>query len=303
MELNVTEIIKGAVKDTAKRLGNDKIVTAEDMIPHMNTVLSGEHCLKEYKENIRYGESEDAKFDIYYPNEGEGPFPVFVEVHGGAWFFGQKSSVEFMPFLDGLKRGYVCVSAGYTLSPKAVYPQSILEIKQLIIYLKQHAKELNIDENNINLWGGSAGAHMAALAVFSEDTGYLKVESEYDAKVKNLILWYGCFNYNIGKRLDEWIYKNFFGSDDLSLVNEKILLSNPGCHITKGAPRTLLQHGLSDMVVPYEQSVYMYSILKEVIGEDNVTLELIENADHADSKLFAKENIKRVFDFIEEKNE
>jgi len=130
MDINVTELIKGAIAATAKRFGDEKIVTAEDMIPHMRTVHGDAYYPQKYIENVQYAASEDARMDIYFPDEQTGTCPVFVEVHGGAWYFGQKSSIEFKPFLYGLKKGYVCVSLGYTLAPKATYPQPVIEIKQ-----------------------------------------------------------------------------------------------------------------------------------------------------------------------------
>lgn len=301
METNIAELIKGAIKATAERFNNDNIVTAEDMIPHMRTILSEEEYPKKYIEDIQYAESEAAKLDIYFPENYEGPYPVFVEVHGGAWYFGQKSSIEFKPFLYGLKKGFVCVSVGYTLAPEATYPQPVIEIKKAIDYLKKNAEKYNIDANRIVLWGGSAGAHLAALAAFSKDTGYLEEKGELDSSVNMLVLWYGCYNYYIGKKLDRWVYENFFGEKELSRIPEKIILSNPACHVTKEVPFTLLQHGLSDMVVPYEQSVYMYNIIKCIAGEDRCCLDLVENCDHADVKLFAEDNIKKMFEYIEDK--
>lgn len=299
-ESNITDMIKNAIKDTAKRMNNENITTAEDMIPHMRTRLSNKKYPLKYVEDIQYADSEDAKMDIYYPDEGEGPFPVFIEVHGGAWFFGQKSSIEFAPFLKGLKRGYACVSLGYTLSPKAVYPQPVIEIKKAIGYIKENAGKLNIDPDRIALWGGSAGAHLAALAAFSNDTGYLKNQSgNVDSSVKVLVLWYGCHNFYLGKKLDMWIYENFFGEKDLDKVREKIILSNPGCHVTENAPYTLLQHGISDTVVPYGQSVYLYNVIKDIAGEERCSLDLCEKCDHADIRLFAESNISRVFDYID----
>lgn len=318
MKVNVTELIKKAIEDTANRFGNSEIRTAEDMIPHMRTITKEEEYPRRYIENVKYDKSEDALMDIYYPDESiKGPYPVFIEVHGGAWYFGQKSSIEFKPFLEGTKRGYVCVSLGYTLSPKAVYPQAVQEIKRAVMYLKEHADRLDIDREKIALWGGSAGAHLAALAAYSEDTGYLRCELENefmpeaksknptekraDAKVNVLALWYGCYDYFIGKRLDEWIYKNFFGTEDLESVREQMILANPICHIKENAPYTLLQHGINDMLVPYEQSVYLHSVITGVAGVNRCRLDLIEGADHADAKLFAKNNIEKVFDYIDEK--
>lgn len=301
MDINVTELIKGAIKATADRFNNDNIVTAEDMIPHMRTIMKESDYPSKYIENVQYAESEDAKMDIYFPEKMDGPCPVFVEVHGGAWYFGQKSSIEFKPFLHGLNKGYICVSVGYTLSPKAKYPQAVIEIKQAIDYLKRNAEKYNIDPERIVLWGGSAGAHLAALATYSTDTGYLDEKKEIDSKVKMLVLWYGCHNYYIGKQLDRWIYNNFFGESDLSKVSEQIVLSNPGAHVTKDAPFTLLQHGLNDGLVPYEQSVYLYDIIKLTAGEDRCMLDLVENCDHADIKLFAEENVTKIFEIIDSK--
>lgn len=320
-ELNVTKLIKQAISETADRLGNDSIATVEDMIPHMRTMLREDKYPKNYKENIQYDESPDAVFDIYYPDDyckvikenenretenndsatEEHSYPVFIEVHGGAWYFGQKSSIEFAPFLEGTKRGFACISLGYTLAPKAVYPQPVIEIKKAIAYIKNHAGQLHINPNKIVLWGGSAGAHLAALAAFSSDTGYLYRESGFsDSSVNMLVLWYGCHSFFVGKQLDNWIYKNFFGTDDLSEVSESIILSNPGCHVTENAPYTILQHGLIDAVVPYKQSVYLYNTIKTIAGEDRCRLYLSENCDHADVKLFIPDNVRKMFDDIEE---
>ena len=318
-ELNVTELIKQAIFETADRLSNDNIVTVEDMIPHMRTILSKDEYPKNYKENIRYDESPDAVLDIYYPDDyceavkgnkktennnsvtGGYSYPVFIEIHGGAWYFGQKSSIEFAPFLAGTKRGFACISLGYTLSPKAVYPQPVIEIKKAVEYIKRHAEQLHINPDKIILWGGSAGAHLAALAAYSHDTGYLYRESDFsDSSVNMLVLWYGCHSFFIGKQLDNWIYKNFFGTDDLSEASESIILSNPGCHVTENAPYTILQHGLIDAVVPYKQSVYLYNTIKTIAGEDRCRLYLSENCDHADVKLFAPDNVSKMFDDIEE---
>ncbi len=299
MEINVTELIKNAIQSTASWRHDDSIQTAEDMIPHMRTMLNEENYPKKYIENIQYGDSEDAKMDIYFPENHQSKCPVFMEVHGGAWYFGQKSSIEFMPFLHGLERGYVCVSVGYTLSPKAVYPQAVIEIKQAIDYLKKNADKYNIDPDRIVLWGGSAGAHLAALASYSTYTGYLDNQFKWDSKVKMLVLWYGCFNYHLGKRLERWEYQNFYGDADLNNVSDKIILSNPGAHITSDIPFTLLQHGINDGLVPCEQSKYMHDNIKAIAGSDRCQLELIEGCDHADAKMFAQEFVEKMFDTID----
>lgn len=299
--MDFTELIRQNIQETAARRQDAGIVTAEGMIPLMDDTPYPRKCL----DVVYAGRSSDEKLDIYYPGQGDGPFPVLVEVHGGAWYFGQKRSVEFEPFLQGLSRGFACVSLGYTLSPKGHYPLPVLEIKSAIRFLRANAKKYHLDPARILLWGGSAGAHLAALAAASCDTGYLEEDlsgnDAFPAKPDALALWYGCFDYyENGRYLDDWIYKNFFGTDDLESIRETIRLSSPLAHLTADACPTFLQHGLSDSIVPYEQSVGYYEKLRQAAGEDRVCLELLEDCDHADEKLFAAGNVGKLFEFAEE---
>ena len=266
--MNITKMIQENIRATASRRNDEGIITAEGMIPRMDD--------KEYHRkrlDISYADRTPAeKLDIFYPEEGDGPFPVFVEVHGGAWYFGQKRSVEFEPFLYGLNRGYACVSLGYTLSPEGHYPLPVLEIKSAIRFLRVHAEEYKLDPSRIVLWGGSAGAHLAALAATSCDTGYL----------------------------EDWIYENFFGTENLKDVEEALRQSSPLMHLTKDSCPTFLQHGRADQIVPFTQSTGYYERLCQVAGAEKGKLEILDNCDHADEKMFAKENIQKVFDFADQ---
>ena len=90
-EMNITKMIQENIRATASRRNDEGIITAEGMIPRMDD--KGYH---RKRLDISYADRTPAeKLDIFYPEEGDGPFPVFVEVHGGAWYFGQKRSVEF----------------------------------------------------------------------------------------------------------------------------------------------------------------------------------------------------------------
>ena len=132
-EMNIAKMIQENIRATASRRNDEGIITAEGMIPRMDD--------KEYHRkrlDISYADRTPAeKLDHFLPRRRRPePFPVFVEVHGGAWYFGQKRSVEFEPFLYGLNRGYACVSLGYTLSPEGHYPLPVLEIKSAIRFLR-----------------------------------------------------------------------------------------------------------------------------------------------------------------------
>ncbi len=308
MEYNFTKYINDAIKNTAALFNNDSITTAKDMIPAMNPERTKD--LTKFLD-LSYSGEKDAKMDVYFPDgtvldsgkviaqEGTAPRPVFVEIHGGAWYFGQKSSIEFEPFLIGLDKGFVCISLEYTMAPDGHYPLPVVQIRKAIAFIKAHASEWNIDAEKIALWGGSAGAHLAALATFSSQTNYLSEYVKPDSDfVNTLILWYGCFNYFIEKPLDDWIYANFFGEGYPAEKSAELVLSNPGAHVTPHVPYTILQHGLKDGLVPYQQSVYLHDVIKNIAGEAKVTLDLVPDCDHADQKLFAKDNVEKMFENI-----
>ena len=126
-----------------------------------------EHIRRKYLD-LSYDEGfYRRKLDIYLPNEGEGPFPVIVDIHGGGWYFGDKSEHKLDPALHLLDRGYAVVSVGYSLSWMKKLPTQVFEVKAAIRYLRAHADEYHLDGKHIALWGESSGSHYAALTACS----------------------------------------------------------------------------------------------------------------------------------------
>ena len=73
--------------------------------------------------DIAYADRSPAeKLDIYLPDSGDGPFPVIVAIHGGAFMGCDKADLQVLPMLESLKRGYAVVSINYRLSWEAKFP-------------------------------------------------------------------------------------------------------------------------------------------------------------------------------------
>ena len=85
------------------------------------------------------------KLDIYLPDEGDGPFPVIVSVHGGAFKFGDKADGQLTPMLEGLKRGYAVVSINYRMSGEALFPKNIHDVKAAIRWVRANAKQYSFN--------------------------------------------------------------------------------------------------------------------------------------------------------------
>ena len=48
--------------------------------------------IKQQWHDVAYMDGDRHSMDIYLPNDGQGPFPVIVDISGGCLIFGDKSS-------------------------------------------------------------------------------------------------------------------------------------------------------------------------------------------------------------------
>jgi len=135
--------------------------------------------------NLPYGEDPMQVLDVYTPNEQtDGPLPAIIYVHGGGWTRGTKSNVNEKPSFFANK-GYVFISAGYRLSPKANYTQMAEDISSAVKWVYDHADQYHIDRKRLNLMGHSAGGHLVTL--IGTDTKYLSGAGLSPNAIKSIV--------------------------------------------------------------------------------------------------------------------
>jgi acetyl esterase/lipase len=106
----------------------------------------------------------------YYVPKGPGKFPVVVAMHGGGWQLGDRSTFRFWgPYLA--QHGIALFTIEYRLSKpgQPSYPKSVQDVRAAIQFVKYKADDLKVDPQRVALMGGSAGAHLAALAALAGD--------------------------------------------------------------------------------------------------------------------------------------
>lgn len=118
---------------------------------------------------ISYGNN---KLDIYKPNIAQSA-PIMIFVHGGAWKAGSKGSVGSKAS-HFTSRGFVFISVGYTLYPRANAERQALQVAQAVNWVAYNASALGGDANRIALLGHSAGCHLASLASLSGATNAVR---------------------------------------------------------------------------------------------------------------------------------
>ena len=98
---------------------------------------------------------------VYQP-QGPGPFPMLLDLHGGAW--NDKDRFANVPMDENLaKSGMLVVAVDLTLAPEAPYPASLQDANYAVRWLKHKAKEWKGDASNLGVLGSSTGGHLAEL--------------------------------------------------------------------------------------------------------------------------------------------
>lgn len=121
--------------------------------------------------------------DLFAPkNKMKGGYAAVLFIHGGGWRSGDRT-MDHQMAAKLASLGYVTAAVEYKLSTEALYPEAILNIKAAVKWLKENAKEYNINKNKIVLMGSSAGGQIAALAGVT--AGLSRFENNINNKVEN----------------------------------------------------------------------------------------------------------------------
>jgi len=98
---------------------------------------------------------------IYQP-AGPGPFPVILDLHGGAWNAKNRFAEEPMD-LALAASGLLVVAIDMTLAPEAPYPACIQDANYAVRWLKTNAAKWRGDTSKVGVYGSSSGGHVAEL--------------------------------------------------------------------------------------------------------------------------------------------
>ncbi|HKA16382.1 MAG TPA: alpha/beta hydrolase [Myxococcota bacterium] len=152
--------------------------------------------------NVPYGESLPGDkggrnlLDVVLPEATGTGRPILVQIHGGGWMIGDKRE-QGGPLMGYLaSRGWVCFAVNYRLSPKAVFPAHIVDVKRALGWVREHAHEYGADPNFICVTGGSAGGHLTALTALSQnDPAFQPGFEQADSRVSAAVPFYGVYDF------------------------------------------------------------------------------------------------------------
>jgi len=102
---------------------------------------------------------------VYQPvasKAGAGPFPVLLDLHGGAWIRKDRFAEEPMDRAIAAS-GVLVVAIDMTLSGEAPYPASVQDASYGVRWLKSMAAQWRGDASTLGIYGSSSGGHVAEL--------------------------------------------------------------------------------------------------------------------------------------------
>lgn len=222
--------------------------------------------------------------DVFHRRDTPANAPVLVYVHGGGWIIGYKK-YQGLPLLNRLAAaGWVCISIDYRLSPKATFPDHLIDVKRGIAWSKTNAHRWGGDPGFTAIAGNSAGAHLASLAALTPGQNQPGFE-EADTSVDALVGLYGV--YDLTNRFGHWpgdglkpLWEGLIAKQTREEAPALYRLGSPIDQVGRHAPPTLLLHGTHDSLAPVEESRRFAHALRAV-SEQPVLLVEIPGAQHA----------------------
>ena len=282
--------------EAAKPSAGGRFNNRTDTIPGFLVPYTPSRFMKEYGANVvskEYvyktipGSGDKLKLYIDSPKgQGAGPFPCLLFIHGGAWTNGSPDEAKLVHLGAYMaSQGIAVARMAYSKNPQFNIDNTLSDLDDVIAYIRQHAKEMNIDPNRMGVSGSSAGGHLSSYLAMTRPG------------IKALISL--CGPHNLVKQFEYMgeggnrllAYFKAEGGNTASLEKYSPIYNIPE---TEKIPAILLIHGEWDTSVSFTQSVEMKAALESKGAK--VQFYPVKYAGHAifDEELGDYENVVRL---------
>ncbi|WP_294304285.1 alpha/beta hydrolase [uncultured Chryseobacterium sp.] len=208
--------------------------------------------------NLKYGEHERQKMDVFLPSGYPVNSPVVLLIHGGGWTMGKKEHmIQIQKML--FKNNIPSINMNYRLvskEKKITYREQLEDINSALIKFNSLADKAELQPDNYILLGESAGGHLALLY------GYQNPD-----RVKKIISLSGPTDFYSPEYLNSF-YSKYSSPTIQKVVGTKFNRKNLSEEFRKASPianvsnvPTLLFQGNRDFLVNQKQGLALDSAL------------------------------------------
>lgn len=221
--------------------------------------------------NVAYAEGgKHLRLDIHRHRDHPTGAPSLLQIHGGAWVIGRKEE-QGQPLMALMaSHGWVCFNAAYGLSPRATFPEHLIDIKRALAWIRQHGAEYGADPDFVVVTGGSAGGHLAALmALTPNDPEYQPGFEGIDTALQGCIPYYGVYDFT--NRSGAWRKDGFQRFLERMVMKvpfdtgrQAYAKASPIDRVTPDAPPFFVVHGDHDTLAPVADARLFVATLRAV---------------------------------------
>ena len=221
--------------------------------------------------NISYAPEHGfrGKLDVYVPRAGANRAPVLLQVHGGGWCVSQKGHQALPLMIHMAKAGWVCVAPNYRLSPRATFPDHLIDLKRALAWVRQNIAQFGGDPDFVAATGGSAGGHLSSLlALTANDPEYQPGFEQVDTSLKACVPFYGVYDFTDHHARQrhggmQTFIERFVLKKPLETHREEWEKASPLHRIHPDAPPFFVLHGSHDSLAPVEEARLFVELLRK----------------------------------------
>lgn len=273
--------------------------------PEKGTLLEQRKELAEYFEEFNvnppavgaYHEAVQLKAglnaDIAVP-KGNGPFPVVIYIHGGAWTRGSSTTHRKLVKQFG-EAGYLTIAPNYRLAPENPFPAGFDDCVFTAEWAVENAGRFGGDATRMAMGGDSAGGNLTAAVLPAI------AASQRGPKFKAAILIYGAFDFMglmaMAPQAVEPLAKAYLGAGFPAALNDPRV--SPIRAMKPGAmPPSFIIAGTADAIVGESRTI---AEAMSKAGIEN-ELHILDEMPHAFMQMTelsaCREGLRLMFDFM-----
>jgi acetyl esterase/lipase len=276
--------------DYRRRITEAFVPRPEVPLSRRQIVLPASRLFRPYRtaRDISYGDAGRRNhLDVWRRADlpADAKAPVLLQFHGSGWSVASKEH-QAEPLMAHLaERGWVCVTANYRLSPRATWPDHIVDVKRALAWTKANVAAHGGDPDFVVITGGSAGGHLASLAALTPNLADFQPGFEdADTTVAACVPFYGVYDFvnrhgTSSVEMEDFVARMVFKSK-LARDRDRWEQASTISHVRADAPPFFVIHGTTDSLVPVGQARTFVDELRKESTQPVVYAEL-PGAQHA----------------------
>jgi acetyl esterase/lipase len=208
------------------------------------------------------------RLDVYRHRAHPSGCPVFVYVHGGGWVMGDKREQGLPLLLHLAAHGWLCFTVNYRLSPRATFPDHLVDVKRAIAWVRAHAADYGGDPGFLAVSGGSAGGHLASLVALTyDDPTYQPGFEDADTTVDACVPIYGVYDFLNrqglrGEGFTRYLLQRLVMKVPFATHRHDYERASPMDRVGHHAPPFFVVHGANDSLVPVAEARHFVDLLR-----------------------------------------